>query len=35
MNAKKQRIKEKSGFHRVNESQKAEDQREKWFSSSE
>jgi len=35
MNAKKQRSKEKSGVHRVNESQKVEEQREKWFSSSE
>jgi len=35
MNAKKQRSKEKSGFHQVNESQKAEDQREKWCSSGE
>ncbi|MBQ6446017.1 MAG: hypothetical protein IJJ10_00920 [Bacillus sp. (in: Bacteria)] len=35
MNAKKQRIKEKSGFHQVNESQKVEEQREKWCSSGE
>jgi len=35
MNAKKQRRKGKSGFHQVNESQKAEDQREKWCSSGE
>jgi len=35
MKAKKQRRKGKSGFHQVNERQKAEAQREKWFSSSE
>jgi len=32
---KKQRSKGKSGVHQANERQKAEEQREKWFSSSE
>jgi len=35
MNAKKQRRKGKSGVHRVDESQKAEETGEKWCSSSE